>query len=132
VDWKAALRARLIDDGSVAAIADNRVTWVDRPQLSALPAITLQVVTEDRPQSMSGFLGLDRDTVQVDVWGDSDKAVYDLQEAAIAAVIGVSNANGIKFERAFIDTVRDLGERTDTKYVHRASIDMIFHHSVAA
>jgi hypothetical protein len=132
MDWKGALRARLIADATVLAAVGQRVYWVDRPQLSALPAITLQTVIEIRPQTMTGFDGLDRSMVQIDVWGESDLSVYNIKEAVIAAVIGASNANGIKFERAFIDVIRDLGEQFETRFIHRASMDVIFYHSTTA
>lgn len=131
MDWQGALRARLIAAAPVTALVDQRVYWVDRPQTSALPAITLQTITEDRPQHMLGFDGLDVSTVQMDVWGTSYAQVQQAKEAALAAVIGESTANGIRFARAFIDAIRDLGERVETQFIHRASIDLIFHHATA-
>lgn len=131
MDWTAALIHRLLDDPDVSALVANRIYWVDRPQLSSLPAISLQVIGESRPQHMNGFDGLDRNLVQMDVWGKSYAEVQQVKEAAIGTIIGAEEANGIKFERAFLDTVRDLGERTETQYVHRASIDLIFFHSTA-
>lgn len=136
MDWQGALRARLIAAAPVAALVTGtdlkpRVFWVDRPQTSALPAITLQTVVEDRPQTMEGFDGLDVSTVQMDVWGTSYGQVQELKEAALAAVIGESNADGIIFSRAFVDSIRDLGERIETQFIHRASIDLIFHHATA-
>jgi hypothetical protein len=132
MDWQGALRARLLADTDVTDKAGQRVTWVDRPQTTTLPAITLQTITEARPQTMTGFDGLDRSMVQMDVWGLSYADVQVLKEAAIGAVIPQDTSNGIKFARAFIDAIRDLGERTETQYIHRASIDIIFHHSTTA
>lgn len=131
MDWQGALRARLIAAAPVAALVGDRIYWVDRPQASSLPAITLQTITEDRPQTMAGFDGLDRSLVQMDVWGASYAQVQQAKEAAIAAVMGENTANSIRFARAFIDTIRDLGERLETQFIHRASIDLIFHHSAA-
>lgn len=131
MDWKAALRARLIADATVLAAVGQRVYWITRPQLSVLPSITLQTVVGAKPQTMLGFDGLDRSIVQIDVWGDTDLSVFNIKEAVVAALIVPSNANGIKFERAFIDAIRDLGEQVDTKFVYRASVDMIFHYSTA-
>jgi hypothetical protein len=67
----------------------------------------------------------------MDVWGTSYGQVQALKEAALAAVIGENTSNGIRFARAFIDSIRDLGEQTETQFIHRASIDLIFHHATA-
>jgi hypothetical protein len=131
MDWQGALRARLIAAAPVTALVAQRVYWVDRPQASALPAITLQTITEDRPQNMAGFDGLDRSLVQLDVWGNSYAQVQQVKEAALAAVIPANTANGIRFWRAFVDSIRDLGEQVETQFIHRASIDLIFHHATA-
>jgi hypothetical protein len=132
MDWQGALRARLIAAAPVTALVGQRVYWVDRPQASTLPAITLQTVAEGRPQNMAGFDGLDRSMVQMDVWGESYAQVQEAKEAALAAIIGEQEGNGIMFARAFIDAIRDLGERVETQFIHRASIDLIFYHSTTA
>jgi hypothetical protein len=131
MDWQGALRARLIAAASVTALVGQRVYWVDRPQADSLPAITLQTIMEDRPQTMAGFAGLDVSTVQMDVWGTTYSQVQALKEAALAAVIGEDTSNDIRFARAFIDSIRDLGEQMETQFIHRASIDLIFHHATA-
>jgi hypothetical protein len=132
MDWQGALRSRLIDDGAVAALVGNRIYWVERPQTSSLPAITLQVITEDRPQNMNGFVGMDSNTVQLDIWGNSYAQVQQAKEAALSAIVPETIANGVSFERAFISTARDLGEMVGTQFIHRASLDLIFHHSMTA
>lgn len=131
MDWQGALRARLVDAAPVAALVGTRIYWVDRPQASALPAITLQTITEERPQHMQGFMGLDVSTVQIDVWGTSYGQVQQVKEAALAAVVPENTSNGIKFMRAFIDFIRDLGERVETQFIHRSSIDLIVYHTTA-
>lgn len=141
MDWQAALRARLIAAGPVAALVatytpnggspTKAIFWVDRPQLSDLPAITLQIITEARPQHMLGFVGLDASMVQMDIWGTSYAQVQQLKEAAIAAVIQENTANSVRFARAFVDSIRDLGERVETQFIHRSSVDLIFHYSPA-
>lgn len=120
-----ALRARLLAAGAVAALAARRVTWVDRPQESALPAITLQVVSDPRPQHLQGFNSLRPTRVQLDAWGDSYADVRALTEAAIAAVVPEGVFNGVTFNRAMVDGSRDLGERTETKFIYRISTDLI-------
>ena len=129
MDWQGALRARLIAAAPVTALVAQRIYWVDRPQAAALPAITLQTITQLRPQHMGGFDGLDFARVQIDVWALTYGAVQPIVEAVIAALVPAHSGNGIRFDRAFIDSIRDLGERTETQFIHRASLDMIFHHN---
>ena len=131
MDWQAALRARLVAAAPVTALVGSRIYWVDRPQASALPAITLQTISDDRPQHMKGFIGLNPARVQVDLWTASYGAAADLAEKVIAALAPADTANGIRFERAFVDGKRDLGERVETQFIHRASIDFIIHHAAA-
>lgn len=131
MDWQAALRARLIAAAPVTALVGTRVYWVDRPQTSALPSITLQTISDDRPQHMKGFTGLNPARVQVDCWSSSHAQANDMAEKVITALAPANTANGIKFERAFVDGKRDLGERIETQFIHRASIDFIVHHAAA-
>lgn len=131
MDWQGALRARLIAAAPVTALVGQRVTWVDRPQGAALPAITLQTITEDRPQTMAGFDGLDRSMVQVDCWAEEHIESTQLADAVVDALVPENTGNGVHFARAFIDSIRDLGERTETQFIHRASLDLIFHHATA-
>lgn len=131
MDFQGALRARLLAANPVTALVAQRVYWVDRPQSSALPAITLQTVTEERPQHFTSFDGLNISRVQMDSWGTSYAQAKSLNDAAIAAVIAKETSNGIRFSRAFIDSIRDLGERTETQFIHRVSSDLIFHHATA-
>lgn len=132
MDWQGALRARLVNNGPVAALVAQRIYWVDRPQGQPLPAITLQTISEQREQHFAGFDGMDVSRVQIDVWGTSYGEVQAIKEAALAAVIGSNTSNGVHFERAFVDSIRDLGERVETQFIHRASIDLIVHHNTTA
>ena len=124
-----AMRARLLAAGPVTALVGQRVTWIDRPQASALPAITLQVVSELRPQHMAGFDGLRDVTVQIDIWGNSYVETKSIMEAVIAALTPAQTGNGINFARSFIDSIRDLGEQVETQFIHRTSIDLRVHYS---
>jgi hypothetical protein len=128
---QAALRARLTTAAPVTALVGQRVYWMDRPQGSALPAITLQTITEGRPQHMKGFQDLRSSRVQVDIWGTSFGQVRQISDAVIVALAPAQAGNGISFERTFIDSIRDLGERTETQFLHRTSIDLIIHHTTA-
>lgn len=118
MDMQGALRARL------TGLAGGRVYWVDRPQTSALPAITLQVASDPMPQHLKGFDELRRTLVQIDCWADTYAAAKTLKDQVIAALVPENTANGIRFDRAIVESVRDLGERSGEKFIHRQSIDL--------
>lgn len=123
MDMQGALRARIT---GAATSAGTRVYWVDRPQAAALPAVTLQTISDPRPQHLKGFNETRETRVQIDCWADTYAAAKSLMEAVIAAVVPLNTANGIRFDRAMVDNVQDLGERTETKFIHRQSADLIF------
>lgn len=131
MDWQGALRARLATAAPVVALVAQRIYWVDRPQLSALPAITLQTISELRDHHFSGLDGLDMSRVQIDVWSLTYVGAQQIKEAVLAVLLLENTSNGIYFARSFIDTIRDLGERVETQFIHRASIDLITHHNTA-
>jgi hypothetical protein len=128
MDMEGALRARLLAAAPITALVAQRVYWVDRPQASALPAITLQIIDEDRAQHMQGFHGLQRVVVQVDGWASSYGQGKALKEAIVDALTPAATANGIRFDRAFV-RARDLSERTETQFIHRPNLDFTFHYS---
>lgn len=119
MDMPGALRARLI------GLAGGRVYWVTRPQAAALPAVTLQIISDLRPQHLKGFDGLRGTRVQIDCWGATYADVTALKEAVLAAIVPENKANGIRFDRAIIEGEQDLGEQTQTVFIYRASFDVI-------
>lgn len=126
MDMQQALLARLVTaDAAVADLAADRVYWVQRPQSSALPAVTLQVISDPRPQHLEGFDDLRETRVQVDAWAATYGEVQALSEAAIAALVPERTSNGIIFNRAIVDSVRDLSEPTETLFIYRKQIDLL-------
>jgi hypothetical protein len=122
MDMQGALRARIT---GASTTAGTRVYWVDRPQAASLPAVTLQVISDLREQHLKGFQSIRETRVQIDCWADTYAQVTALKEAVLAAVVPEQTGNGIRFHRAIIDGERDLGERTETKFIHRASVDLV-------
>lgn len=80
---------------------------------------------------MSGLVGLDQANVQIDVWGTTYSQVRQIADAVIAALLPAQTGNGVKFSRAFIDSITDRGERVETQFIHRAQLDFIIHHATA-
>lgn len=128
-DMQTALRARLLAAEPVTAIAGQRVTWLVRPQGSALPALTLQAITGERRQHLKGFVGARSTTVQIDSWAESYGAAKALIEAALAAAVGAGTFSGVRFGRATdVGEPRDLGEQTSTVFLFRQSVDLTVWH----
>ncbi|KZE16223.1 DUF3168 domain-containing protein [Sphingomonas hankookensis] len=139
MDMRQALRKRQIDDPAVSALVGNRVTWVTRPQASALPAVTMQTINDERPQHLKGFDDARGTRVQIDCWARHVDGVADgyaqtvrLAEAVIAAVINPATIEGIRFGRATIEGQRDLSEdKPGGGTLYRQSLDIRFWHEGA-
>lgn len=131
MDMEAALRARLIAAAPVNALVDSRVYWEERPQATALPAITLTLVVDDREQHMTGFQELKRALVQIDVWAASFASKKAIKEAVIAALAPANSANGIAFRRATNIRSRPANERLETQLVYREIIEMELYYSTS-
>ncbi len=129
MEMAGALRARLLAAAPITASVAQRVYWVSRPQAAALPAITLQVINEERAQHMAGYDGMTVSRVQVDVWALTYAETKTIAEAIVAAITPAETSNGVVFTRAFFDGSRDLGENASTQFIHRTSLDFIVHHS---
>lgn len=131
MDFEGAVRARLTGAGAVTAIVAQRIYWVDRPQLAALPAVTLQIIVENREQDMVGFQSRQFVVVQVDIWAASYAQGKALKEAVIVALTPEVTSDGIKFGTATNIQARDLSERTETQFIYRPSLDFRFNYAIA-
>lgn len=135
MDIKAALKAR-ISAAVGASLADTKdgkpaVYWLARPQGDGLPAITLQTISGDRPQTYSGFQGWRDPRVQMDVWAGDYATANAIREAAIVALAPRETSNGIKFDAMGFEGEADTIERTETATIYRARIDLLVRHEPA-
>lgn len=132
MDLQAGLRARLLADSAVAAIVGARIYWVDRPQETTYPAITLQTISDPRPEHLKGFDGARATRVQVDCWAKGAAGygvALSLARAVIAAISPPATVSGKRFGRGSVEGQRDLGETvTDGSFVHRQSVDFSIWH----
>jgi hypothetical protein len=128
------LRAKIADDPAVAEIAARAsIAWGDRPQASALPGITLDLIFDARPQHMTGFQELRGTQVQVDCWSLDRLEARNLKEAVIAAVATVATVGDTRFGRSFVDRSTSGWERTDASaIVYRERIDFTVWHAAAS
>lgn len=124
-DFQAGVRSRLI---VAATAAGSRIYWVERPQTSALSAVTLQIISDGRPQHLKGLDGARGTRVQVDCWASTYAAALALARACIAALQPPATVSGKRFGNAQVDGQRDLGEDVNGTFVHRQSIDLIIWH----
>jgi len=131
VDFEAALRSRLTSAVPVTALVAQRISWVDRPQSAALPAVTLQIIDDARDQHMGGFQTRLFATVQIDIWARNYGEGKTIKEAVIAALAPEVTIGGVKFGAATNIRARDLSERTETQFIHRPSLDIRFNYAAA-
>ncbi|NJC06515.1 hypothetical protein GGQ97_002308 [Sphingomonas kaistensis] len=135
MDLASALLKRLDDDGAVTGLVGTRKHWVTRSQSGGLPAIVMQVISEERPQSLDGFDDMRTARVQVAAlalrYGEARKVL----EAAIAALVPeaeVTGADGTAlFWEASVEGPRDTSEDvTGVGLVHRTIADLIIRYSL--
>lgn len=131
MDMQGALRARLLAAVPVTTLVGQRIYWLDRPQASALPSITLQTIAGERPQTHDGFQSTRTTTVQCDIWAASYGQGRQILEAVISALAPPQTGNGIEFGRMFFEPERDTLEQLATTTIYRTSIDLIVWHSPA-
>lgn len=137
MDWKAALRTRLLADGPLGALVSTRIDWVERPQGKTLPAVTLQCIGDGHEQHLKGFESLRPARVQYDVWADTYADATALKDALIAAAVPAHTGNGHVFSRAMVELPpRDLPDRITAgdgaeKTIFRISMDLIHHHAAS-
>jgi hypothetical protein len=129
MDFEGALRARLLAASPVTALVGQRIYWEDRPQASALPAITLGYGIDDRDQYMAGFQQVQRKEIQIDVWAASFGSKKTIKEAVITALTPAETSNGIKFRAAVGVDAIPQNERTETQFIYRDIIRLTLFYS---
>ncbi|WP_333702896.1 tail completion protein gp17 [Sphingobium yanoikuyae] len=131
MDMQRALRARLLADDLVSALASGRVFWGIRPPKSLLPAITLNVIPTVLAEHMKGQQSLQFFRVQMDSWGDSYAAAQALVDAALACLLPRLKNDNYYFRTASATVPRDLSEETTAGTIHRKQTDLTIRFSLA-
>lgn len=131
MDMEGALRARLLAAAPVTALVGQKIYWEDRPQLSTLPSITLNLGIDRRPQHMGGFQSVRDADIQIDVWASKFADKKAIKEAVITALKQPATANGIRFQGATNVDAFPQNERTETQYVFHEIVRMKLHYSPA-
>lgn len=128
-DVLGAIRARLISDDAITDVVgddpDDRIFPAILPQAVTLPAITLQIISEDRPHSSpQGPLKLCKARIQVDVWAARDKYTdaVNLAESVRKRLDGFRGQSaGVTIQGIFLESTRTLFESDPEQ--HRVSRD---------
>lgn len=105
-----ALRAALLAQTALANLVSNRIYWLQRPQGSALPSITLQVVSGAPDYHMDGRDDLVGKLVQIDIWASTYSTMKPIERALIATLDAL---RGGPFWGAFIQSQRETTEAQD-------------------
>jgi hypothetical protein len=117
----------------IAETVGERVSWDLR--IEREPAITMQIISDPRPQHFKGFQPLRPTSVQIDVWSDDPAEAAALREALIAGLVVPAEIGRIRFQRATIQSVRGggqsntAGQQNFRDQIARESIDILFLHN---
>jgi hypothetical protein len=118
------LRTRLLADAAVAALVGTRVDWGLRVQGGPLPALRLTLIPTPRAYTMAGADTTQQYRVQVDCYGETYKAAYDLRAAVVAEMEPASG----EFLGSFVERDFDNSERTDAGVVHCRTLEFKITH----
>jgi hypothetical protein len=133
-----AVEQRQRDDPEIMEAVGGRIGW--GRELAGEPAITNQIITDERPQHMKGFQRFRSTTIQVDVWGRDPKVVRGIRERLIAVLAPAARVDDgatgvVRFQRAMIANARGSPEQQQGQTAQRSrtdmfreSIDFIFNH----
>jgi hypothetical protein len=124
-----ALRARLLANSTVAAMAGTRVDWDWRQQGKGLPAVTLQIVSDPRPQHMDGNQVTRMTLVRAHCWAETASGAANLAEAVIATLVPAADQGAVRFLRSFATLRGSDEETTPTGIVHRQIVDLEVWHT---
>ncbi|WP_440978570.1 tail completion protein gp17 [Sphingomonas pseudosanguinis] len=129
-----AIETRLLAFDNLTARIADRVGWTRR--LAGIPAITLQVISDQRPQHFKGFQPIRPTLVQLDVWSADPREAAAIRDLCIAALVPAETVGDVQFQRAMIASVRSGAEpdRSGDSHsyageLHRESIDFSFLHN---
>ncbi|MCM3679476.1 DUF3168 domain-containing protein [Sphingomonas paucimobilis] len=129
-----AIETRLLASDDLTAHIAARVGWTRR--LAGIPAITLQVISDPRPQHFKGFQPTRPTLVQLDVWSADPREAAAIRDLCIAVLAPADTVEDVRFQRAMITSIRSGAEpdrsgdsQSYAGELHRESIDFSFLHN---
>lgn len=103
-----ALTNHLLAQAGLVALVGNRITWVRRPQGSALPAVVLHVISRTPGYTMVGPVNATPQRIQTDCWGKTYADAKAVARQVTAALSGASmTVGGVAFLGSFKEGERD-------------------------
>jgi len=118
-DFETAVRARLLADAGVQALAGTRVDWGENAPGGAYPAVRLTLSSSPLGRHMTGFDGWRRPRIQADAMAPDGPAKVRLREAIVAALAPSGTFFGVCFGRAQDVVVSGANEQVEQTFVHR-------------
>lgn len=127
---EADLRTLLLADTGVAGASGGRVTWGERPQGSALPALVLHIIGSVPGYTLEGDGHQRESRVQADCYAPTFLDARTLATAVSGCLSGYSGIVGTtRFQGIFQDSEQDLSEDAAAGgRVFRMSLDFIIRH----
>lgn len=128
-----AIEQRVRDIALVEEQVGNAVAWGRR--LPGLPSISLQIISDPRPQHFKGFQSARPTLAQVDVVAKTPEQARALREALIVALVAPASIGTVRFQRAEVTNVRagaaeqQGGDMRLRPEIFRESIDIRFWHN---
>jgi hypothetical protein len=130
---EAALTDHLLASAALVALVGPRITWDERPQGDALPAVVLQWIDGAPEYSDEGFAGLTAARLQIDCWathgaGNNGSTLAKEVARLVVAALPVSiTVSGVEFQGIFPEAIRDFPPEMAAAQipVFRRSIDYL-------
>ena len=129
MSWKAALVTRLLATPGVFALTGDNIEWDERAPDAPMPAITLQVISDPRPQNHDGFDPFRGTRVQVNCLARTAAQAEALLELVIPVLVLPAVVGSTTFLRSFVDGGGSDAEQTDTGRICRERTDLIIWHN---
>lgn len=100
-----ALTARLLASASIEASAGDRISWGERPQGEALPALSMELIDGGRDYTHEGPVDLTYGLVQFDCWANTYLEAVQLSRALIAEMEAPASvpAFNVAFEESLLE-----------------------------
>lgn len=127
------LTAWLLAGTALTALVGTRINWDERPQLEALPSVTLQVVSAAVDYHHGGRTDLQRARVQADIWAATASQALAIKRALTARIEALQTSPSGVLAAGFIenDLSTDPEQLGGSARVFRRIVDFFIWHTGA-
>ena len=131
-DFLTALQAWITTTPAISSVMGTRLYPRDKvPQDATRPYGTYQVISDPRPEHLTGYDRGRRSRVQLEIVAATYGSARLISENIIAAVATPGLHGGIKFGRVKAEGPVDRSEETASGTVSKASTDLLVDHKPA-